>query len=45
MSDCERIAQVAHGRWANEQIGRFFEQIAHSLFLLQKTSDSLKKFD
>ena len=34
---CERIAQVVHQKWVNEQIARFFEQIA------QKTSDSLRK--
>ena len=40
---CERIAQVAHQKWANEQIARFFELIAHSLIFSQKTSDSLRK--
>ena len=45
MNDCERFAQVANDKWANEQIARFFEGIAHSLFRSQKTSDSLKKFD
>ena len=29
--ECERIAQVAYQKWANEQIACFFEQIAHSL--------------
>ena len=33
---CERIAQVAHQKWANGGI-------AHSLIFLQKTSDSLRK--
>ena len=28
---CEQIAQVAHQKWANEQISHFFERIAHSL--------------
>ena len=41
MSDCERIAQVTHQKWANEWIGHFFEQIAHSLIFGQKKSDSL----
>ena len=40
---CERIAQVAHQKWANERIARFFERIAHSLIFSQKTSDSLRK--
>ena len=54
MSECERIAQVAHNKWANvsdllrslminEQIARFFEWIAHLLFRSQKASDNLKK--
>ena len=29
MSDCDQIAQVAHQKWADEQIAHFFEQIAH----------------
>ena len=41
MSDCERIAQVTHQKWANEWIAHFFEQIAHSLIFGQKTSDLL----
>ena len=40
---CERIAQVAHQKWANEWIAHFFEQIAHLLIFGQKTSDSLGK--
>ena len=40
---CKQIAQVAHQKWANEQIAHFFEQIAHSLIFLQKTSDLLRK--
>ena len=40
---CERIAQVAHQKWANEWIACFFERIAHSLIFLQKLSDSLRK--
>ena len=36
MSDCERIAQVAHQQWANEWIAHFFEQIFG-----QKKSDLL----
>ena len=36
MSDCDRIAQVAHQKWANEWI-------AHSLIFRQKTSDLLGK--
>ena len=36
MSDHERIAQVAHQKWANEWIASFFERIAHSLFFGQK---------
>ena len=43
MSDHERIAHVAHQKWANKQIASFFEQIAHSLIFLQKTSDWLRK--
>ena len=43
-SDHEWIAQVAHQKWLNEQIARFFEQIAHSIIFLQKTSDSLRKW-
>ena len=41
MRDRERIAQVAHQKWANEWIAHFFEQIADSLIFGQKTSDSL----
>ena len=43
ISDCERIAQVAHQKWANERIACFFERIAHSLIFSQKTSDLLRK--
>ena len=43
MSNRERIAQVAHKKWANERIAHFFERIAHLLILEQKTSDSLGK--
>ena len=43
MSDRERIAQVAHQKWANEWITRFFEGIAHLLIFGQKTSASLRK--
>ena len=39
MSDHEWIAQVTHQKWANKQIARFFEQIAHLLIFLQKTTD------
>ena len=39
----ERIAQVAHQKWANERIAGFFERIAHSLIFSQKTSESLRK--
>ena len=38
---CERIAQFAHKKWANEWIAHFFKQIAHLLIFWQKTSDSL----
>ena len=41
MSDRERIAQVAHQKWANEWIAHFFEPIAHLLIFGQKTRDSL----
>ena len=41
MSNCERIAQVAHLKWANEWISHFFERIVHLLIFGQKTSDSL----
>ena len=40
---CERIAQVAHQKKANEWITHFFERIAHSLIFSQKTSNSLRK--
>ena len=40
---CERIAQVAHQKWANEWIGRFFERITHLLNFGQNMSDSLGK--
>ena len=43
MTNHEQIAQVAHKKWVNEQIARFFEWIAHSLIFSQKTSDSLRK--
>ena len=43
ISDLERIAQVAHQKWANERIARFFEGIAHLLIFGQKMSDSLGK--
>ena len=43
MTDHERIAQVAHQKWANEWIARFFERIAPVLIFSQKTSDSLRK--
>ena len=36
MSDREQIAQVAHQKWANEQIAGFLEQIAHWLIFSQK---------
>ena len=39
----ERIAQVAHQKWANEWIDHFFERIAHSLIFRQKTSNLLGK--
>ena len=39
----EQSAQVAHQKWANERIARFFYKIAHSLIFSQKTSDSLRK--
>ena len=56
MSDCERIAQVAHDKWANvsnllrslminERMSCFFEWIAHLLFCSQKTSTCSKKFE
>ena len=38
MSDSLRLLRT------NEQIARFFEQIAHFLVCLQKMSDSLKNF-
>ena len=31
MSNRERIVQVAHQKWANEQIAHLFERIAHLL--------------
>ena len=37
--DREGIAQVAHQKWANEWIARFFERIAPLLIFGQKTSD------
>ena len=33
---CEQIAQVAHQKWANERITRFFEQFA------QKTDEQIR---
>ena len=43
MSDHERNPQFALQKWVKVRIPRFFEQIAHSLIFLQKTSDSLRK--
>ena len=43
MNDRERIAQVAHQKWAHEWITRFFKRIAHSLIFGQKTSNLLRK--
>ena len=43
MNNHERFAQVAHDKWANEQIAPFSERIAHSLFRSQKTSNLLFK--
>ena len=43
MSDHDRFTQVAHQKWANERITCFFEWIAHSLYFLQKTSNSIRK--
>ena len=43
MSDHEQIAQVAHQKWGNEQIARFYEQIAHSLTYLN-FSQKKKRF-
>ena len=43
MSDRERVAQVAHQKWANEGIAHFLERIVHSLIFLQKKSDLLRK--
>ena len=40
---CEQITQVAHQKWAIEQIPRVFEQIANLLIFSEKTSDSLRK--
>ena len=40
---CERIVHFAHQKWVNEWIAHFFEQIAHSLIFVQKTSDLLGK--
>ena len=39
----ERITQVAHQKWVNERIARFFEQIPRSRIFSQNTSDSLRK--
>ena len=36
-------SDIAHQKWANERIARFFEQIAHSLIFFAKKSDSLWK--
>ena len=36
MSDRERIAQVAHQKWANEWIAQFFKQIVIRSFLGKK---------
>ena len=45
MSDCERFAQVAHQKWANEQIARFSEQMAHSLIFFAKNERFAQKTD
>ena len=39
----ERFAWVAHQKWANVRIARFFEGIANLLIFGQKTSDLLRK--
>ena len=41
VSDCERFPQVAHDKWANEQIACFFRVNRSFTLLLTKTSDSL----
>ena len=41
VSDCERFPQVAHDKWANEQIACFFRVNRSFTHLLTKTSDSL----
>ena len=45
MTDHERIAQVAHQKWANEWIARFFERIAHALIFSQKNKRFAQKTD
>ena len=45
MSNCEISAQVAHQKWANEQIAHFFEQIAHLLIFSQKNQWFTQKTD
>ena len=41
MSDREQITQVAHQKWAKEQIAQFFEQIVHLLMFLVKKNEQL----
>ena len=36
MSNHEQIAQVAHQKWANEQIAHVFDRIVYLLIFLQK---------
>ena len=39
MSEGERFSQVAHQKWANEQIAQNFEQIAHISSIFSKKTD------
>ena len=43
MNNCKQFSQVAHDKWANEWIARFFEQITHLLFRYTKKEQFAQK--
>ena len=45
MSNREIFAQVAHQKWANEQIAHFFERITHLPIFSQKNQQFTQKTD
>ena len=45
MSNREIFAQVAHQKWANEQIANFFERITHLPIFSQKNQQFTQKTD